>query len=374
MAEAFPAVCFRDDLPGSCPCTVSLHDAILVIHGDDGPVATWRYDALGYEPTGDERAWLMVSPRPEGRPAPGPVTALVARDPALLSALAERVGEPDRSTITGLAAGRHALARRHWRSLALFAAAAALALAGGWWAVTNLAPDVAAELIPVETERQLGSALATAFLADKQTVAAGPAVAAVEGIVARLAAVADTRGTTFTVHVVDDPQVNALALPGGQIVVFTGLLREAGSAEEVAGVLAHEIQHVLRRHAIKRLVQQFGSAAVIGAATGGGNLGRLGGQAGELVQLSYGRDQESEADREGIALLHRAGLPPESMTSFFERLRRMAPDGLPELLATHPDTGRRIEEARRMAAALPKADRVPLAIDWDDVRASLGPR
>ncbi|MBU6277515.1 MAG: M48 family metallopeptidase [Planctomycetes bacterium] len=372
MAEAFPAVCFRDDLPGSCPCTVSLRDATLVIHGSDGPVATWRYDALGYEPTGDERAWLLVTPR-QGSPS-GPVTALVARDPALLAALAERVGEPDRSTITGLAAGRHALARRHWRSLGLFAVAAALALAGGWWAVTNLAPEVAAELMPVETERQLGSALATAFLADKETVPAGPAVAAVEGIVARLAAAADTRGTTFTVHVVDDPQVNALALPGGQIVVFTGLLREAGSAEEVAGVLAHEIQHVLRRHAIKRLVQQFGSAAVIGAATGGGNLGRLAGRAGELVQLSYGRDQESEADREGIALLHRAGLPPESMTSFFERLRRMAPDGLPELLATHPDTGRRIEEARRLAAALPKADRVPLAIDWDDVRASLGPR
>ncbi|MFZ4733686.1 MAG: M48 family metallopeptidase [Pirellulales bacterium] len=371
MADAFPAACFRADRPGSHPCTVVVGSGGLDVRCDDGARAQWRYERLTCEPTGEERTWLLVSPGAPDTGERSPVTALVARDAALLAALADRVGEPCRTTITGLAAGSRARAGVHWRNLFLFALAAALALAAGWWVMTTVVPEVAADVMPIETERQLGSALVQAFLADKTTVDDGPAVDAVQHIVDRLAAVADTKGTIFTVHVVDSPQVNALALPGGQIVVFTGLLREAGSPEEVAGVLAHEIQHVLRRHAVKRLVQQFGTEAVIGMATGGGNLGRLAGRAGELVQLSYGREQEAEADREGLALLHRAGLPPEGIMTFFARLRRADPTAMPEFLATHPDTGRRIEDLRRLAADLPPTELVPLAIEWDKVRASL---
>ena len=70
-------------------------------------------------------------------------------------------------------------------------------------------------------------------------------------------------------------------------------------------------------------------------------------------------------------LLHRAGLPPEAMASFFERLQRRTPADLPEFLSTHPDTARRIEVLRRSAAALPAATREPLAIDWGRVLSSL---
>lgn len=370
MADSFPATCFRADRPGSHPCTVVVGPGGLDVRCDDGARARWRYERLTCAPTGEERSWLLVTPA-AGTGDGSAVTALVVRDAALLATLAENVGEPCRATITGLAAQSRARAGAHWRNLVIFACAAVLALAGGGWLVTTVVPEVAADAMPVETERQLGGALAEAFLADKTTVADGPAVAAVQHIVDRLAAVADAKGTTFTVHVVESPQVNALALPGGQIVVFTGLLREAGGPDEVAGVLAHEIQHVLCRHAVKRLVQQFGTAAVIGLATGGGNIGRLAGRAGELVQLSYGRDQEAEADREGLALLHRAGLPPGAIMAFFERLRRADPAAMPEFLSTHPDTGRRIEELRRLAAELPETEIVPLAIDWAEVQESL---
>ncbi|NBV44730.1 MAG: hypothetical protein EBR86_03595 [Planctomycetia bacterium] len=368
MADSFPAACFRAAVPGSCPCTVTLGPTGLEIIPVDGVAVRWRYDHLRCEPTGDERAWLLVSCTAPDHPD---VTAVVIRAPEALATLADRVEEPGRSTIVGLANGRRALARRHWRNLVLFAACAAGAVVLGWWLLTRVAPRVAADAMPVETERQLGAALATAFLADKKAIAGGPAVDAVQAIVDRLAAVADTRGTTFTVHVVDNPQINALALPGGQIVVFTGLLREAGGPEEVAGVLAHEIQHVLHRHALRRLVQQFGSATVIAMATGGGDIGRMAGRAGQLVQLSYGREQEAEADRDGLALLHRARLPPEALVVFFERLERAAPGALPEFLSTHPDTARRIGELRRLAAALPEQDPTPLPVDWPAVQESL---
>jgi len=368
MADSFRASCFRAEVPGSCGCTVTVGASGLEISLPDGPATCWRYDRLDCAATGDEGAWLLVSCTAPDRPG---VTAVVIRDPDLLAALADRVGEPCRATIAGLPGDRRARARAHRRNLLLFVAGAAGALAAGGWLLTRVAPQVAADVMPVETERRLGAALAAAFLADKDTIAGGPTVDAVRLIVDRLAAAADTKGMTFTVHVVESPQVNALALPGGQIVVFTGLLRGAGGPEEVAGVLAHEIQHVLHRHGLQRLVRQLGAAAVIGMATGGGDIGRLAGRVGDLVQLSHGRDQEAEADRDGLALLHRAGLPPEAMVSFFERLRRADPGAMPEFLSTHPDTARRVEELRRLAAALGKQAVTPLPVDWPAVQESL---
>ena len=368
MADPFPASCFRAGSPGSCPCTVALGPGGLEIRPQDCPPVRWRYERLDCRPTGDEGVWLLVSCTAPDHPD---VAAVVIRDPNLLTALADRVEEPCRAAITRLASARRDLARSHWLSLVLFAACAVGAGVAGWWLLARVAPQAAADMLPVETERHLGAALAAAYLADTIPVAGGPAVDAVQLIVDRLATVADTRGTTFTVHVVENDQINALALPGGQIVVFTGLLREASGPEEVAAVLAHEIQHVIRRHGVKRLVQQYGSAALIGMAIGRGKGGRLAGHAGEMVQLSYDREQEAEADRDGLSLLHRAALPPEAMVLFFERLIRADPVTVPEFLSTHPDTARRIEQLRQLAAKLPKQAITPLPIDWQTVQASL---
>jgi predicted Zn-dependent protease len=173
------------------------------------------------------------------------------------------------------------------------------------------------------------------------------------------------------VRLVASEAVNAAALPGGKIIVFSGLLAEAGSADEVAGVLAHEIQHVLHRDALRGLVGRLGGSAVTALILGGGDLAMIAGQAGALDQLAYGRDQERAADRDGVLLLTRAGLPPAALSAFLERLRAREGGKLPEFLSTHPDTGARIVELRRLAVATPVADPRPLAIDWEAVRASL---
>lgn len=368
MADTFAASCFLSEGGGSHPCTVELESRWLVVRPAHGPTSRWPYDALGCGVTGDERAWLALTCK---RPLDSGVEMVVLREPALVAALAARTPDPCRGVLDGFAAGARDHAGRQRRALWLFVAAAIAAIVAGWWSCTRLAPEIAADLMPVATEMQLGSVLAEGFLADERRLDEGPAVDAVRALVKRLAAVADNPGYSFTIHVVDDPRVNALALPGGQIVVFTGLLAEAGSPDEVAGVLAHEIQHVLHRHGLKRLVQQLGGAAVISLATGGGDLAGLAARAGELVQLSYGREQEAEADRDGLALLHRARFSPAALAAFFERLQRRAPVDMPEFLSTHPDTGRRVAELRRQIAALPEAEVEPLAVDWARVQASL---
>lgn len=368
MADTFTASCFVADGTGSRRCTVAVEPRWLVVHPEGSSPVRWPYDALACEITGEERAWLTLSCP---RPLDTGVTAVVVREPGLVAAVAARLDDPCRTMLEGFAAGSRTHGPRKRRAVVLALLGLAAVAVAGWWSCTRLAPEVAADAMPVATEMQLGRLLAEGFLAGERRIEEGPAVEAVERIVARLAAAADNPGYAFTVHVVDDPRVNALALPGGQIVVFTGLLAEAGSADEVAGVLAHEIQHVLHRDGLRQLVRRLGGMAVIALATGGGEIAGLAGSADQLVQLSYGREQEEQADRDGLSLLHRAGLPPDAMRSFFERLQGRAAAELPEFLSTHPDTSRRIDVLRRAAAAMPPAKPLPLGIDWEQVRGSL---
>ena len=101
---------------------------------------------------------------------------------------------------------------------------------------------------------------------------------------------------TFRWYLVDDPQVNALAAPGGHVVVFTGLVRATESAEELAGVLAHEMEHVLLRHSLRAIVARLGWRTILSLALGGS--GELGGAAArvadQLGALGFSRVQESD--------------------------------------------------------------------------------
>jgi len=126
----------------------------------------------------------------------------------------------------------------------------------------------------------------------------------------------------FTFRVADTAQVNAFALPGGYVTVNRGLLEEAESGEEVAGVIGHEIQHALLRHGTKRMLRQLGSSALVALVLGGTDFHGVGHAAGQLTGLSYDRDQESEADRHGVALMVKSKMDPRGLASFFERLSR----------------------------------------------------
>ncbi len=171
--------------------------------------------------------------------------------------------------------------------------------------------------------------------------------------------------------VVNDPQINAFAVPGGLFALNTGLLSSAKNMDEVAGVMAHEIAHVTQRH-YSRSQEAFkgqGLLALAGIVVGAlvasqadgdvGNAVMMGTQAALVDrQLSYSRNQEREADRIGMQFMYRAGYNPQSMADFFETMHRATSrlSFMPDFWLTHPLTTERMSEARLRANQLPKVN------------------
>jgi len=368
MAESRQAVCFLTNQPGSQPCRLTLESGGLVIEPAAGPAVRWPYPALSCEVGGEDRDWLMIS-----CPAAASGIAQAAlRDPDTIAALAACTSGPTHDLLIGFADRHQRHTRRTQLALVLGGLVIVVLFIGGWLLLTRLAPTLVTASLPPASERLLGQLAVAQLLAGEETVAAGPAAAAVQTITDRLvAAIPDNPGYEFEVQLVASDQVNAVAFPGGQIVVYSGLLAAAGSAEEVAGVLAHEISHVLHRDGLRQLISRLGGAAVVRLALGGGDLAGLVAQLGELDQLAYSRDQEQAADTAGLQLLADAGLPPRALPDFFRRLQQQEAAGLPSFLSTHPDTAARITAVREQVAKLPAGPAKPLAIDWNAVQASL---
>lgn len=148
----------------------------------------------------------------------------------------------------------------------------------------------------------------------------------------------------YRIEVLDFPVVNAFALPGGRIVFFSELIEKADTAAEVAGVLAHEMGHVVHRDGTQAMMRSYALSIVIGFVTGdfsGGTLGDLG-QA--LLELSYSRDAEADADRFAMDLLRQKEITSAGMADFFTRVKEESgdmPSGL-RFLSSHPPHAERI--------------------------------
>jgi len=214
------------------------------------------------------------------------------------------------------------------------------------WGSRGLAESVAVRL-PPELDAKLGRPTWEALRLSGQRCEDPAADRYVSGLLEPLIAALGPSPFHFELMVVDDAAVNAFALPGGYVVVNSGLLAAAQSGEEVAGVLAHELSHVTERHSTRRLAGSLGTGAALALVLGYVDLGAPAYTVAELAGLRYERGQESEADERGQELLRRAGISPLGMATFFERLSAEAT--LPELISTHPDPGARAESARRAA-------------------------
>lgn len=205
----------------------------------------------------------------------------------------------------------------------------------------------AADRISLAQEQQLGELAFAQMRPSLKLIDGGPAPAMVQALGERLTGGSKYRYQWF---VADSPEVNAFAIPGGYVVVYSGLLKAAGSAEEVAGVLAHEVQHVELRHSLKGMVYGLGWRAVLALALGDLSGGVWGGMADRLGGLAYGRDLERQADLGGLAALKKAGIAPQGLLSFFARLAERG-DGVPAFLSSHPATAERLDNLRRAIAA-----------------------
>ena len=187
----------------------------------------------------------------------------------------------------------------------------------------------------------------------------------------RLAAQANADGNhEFSFFVVDNPVINAFAMPGGFIGVHTGLLEATRNEDELAGVLAHEVAHVTQRHIARRMhaTQRqsiLSTAIMLGAILAGAAGGSSDAVQGAIAvaqgtaaqqQINFTRSNEYEADRIGISALAAAGFDPQGMGSFFEVISRGTTPHeyrVPEFLRTHPVSSARIAEARGRARNYP---------------------
>lgn len=217
-----------------------------------------------------------------------------------------------------------------------------------WFSVSPLSRLIAG-WVPLEYERAISGQVEEAF-ADYHCES-DEAAALIEGLVVRLAG---PDHDLPTVHVVNLELPNAFAMPGGGIVFTRGLLETAESPDEVAGILAHEIQHVEQRHVMTSIVRGALLSAVWAVTIGdySGVLVIDPTTAFHVATMRFSRDDEADADAGAVAMLDRAGIRRDGLSAFFARLAEEEGD-LPEWLSTHPASGQRADATRAEGLADP---------------------
>ena len=162
----------------------------------------------------------------------------------------------------------------------------------------------------------------------------------------------------FSFHVLADQRtVNAFALPGGPIFITEGLLRLLKSEAELAGVLGHEIAHVIARHSSERLAKQQLTQGLLGAlvvGSGDYTTAQIGQVVGSMINMSYGREDELESDRYGVRIMLEAGYDPRAMIRVMEVLAKASGGGSrqPEFMSTHPAPENRAQRIKEEIAKL----------------------
>ncbi len=229
--------------------------------------------------------------------------------------------------------------------------------------------DSSSGLVSLQQERALGQAWLRALRGKVQTFHDPLVEDYFVSLVYRLAANSELSIKRLELVIIDNPDLNAFAVPGGIIGINTGLFVHATNEQEFASVLAHELAHLSQRHFARRIEQsrqelplQLAAilASIVVSATAGGDKGLAvyaATQAASIQsQLSYSRQNEQEADRIGIQTLYLAGMNPRAMPSMFGEMLKLTQfqgDQPPEYLLTHPVTESRIADSRNRAEQFP---------------------
>lgn len=176
----------------------------------------------------------------------------------------------------------------------------------------------------------------------------------------------------YTIKVIENLQINAFTLPGGNIFIFSGLIEFTEYPEELAAVLAHEIGHVEHRHVVTKLIKEFGLTLLFSVLTGGdavvlSEIGKT------TISTVFDRKQEKEADLYALDLLTKSNISPQSLAAFFRRLKREKGsynENL-EIFMTHPHVNSRIKSS--IEYKVPEDfESIDFDIDWEKVKKSIG--
>lgn len=292
---------------------------------------------------------------------------LYTADPALLRA-APLAGHP----ALGVVAGQR---RRHhlhfWSLLGGGLALLALVAVALWWSLDGVAAAAARQVSPA-MESRLGETVMGQYRIGKRFMDDARARRLLDPLTGPVAAAVDKPRYPMHFFIVNDPAINAFALPGGYMVINSGLILKARRAAELQGVVGHEIAHVTQQHGVRAVIRSTGlfvvAQALLGDASGVAAV--LANAGPMLINQAYSRDFEREADREGLALLRRARIDPLGMVDFFRLVQAEEKRMLAEVkdenarkvmeasrafLGTHPETAERIDNLARAIAREPAA-------------------
>lgn len=257
---------------------------------------------------------------------------------------------------------------------AVFACLAAFVLVIAFPSLSYLAGEAGA-LVPEKSERKIGDK----FVQDMQDeVGACPdplAEAALSKIMDGLLLADGAQRDKPTIHILNDPDANAFALPGNHIVVLRGFLEGVHTEAEVTGVLAHELGHIVHDDPIKAVTQQIVISALSGALSDGGGYGTVAGAAGMLTGLTYSRGVERSADLYAEGLLDKADIGTKGMVTFLQTMEEKNPEILQKVeksfdfLSTHPATAERVEMFKSKPSYRPARRTFLSAGEWKSLTA-----
>ena len=244
--------------------------------------------------------------------------------------------------------------QRRWPAVLLAAAALVALLAAGYVYVLPVAARWAAFAMPATLEARMGDELLAAldrhFLHPSRLDAAERARLSTRFARAAAAAAPGVRYRLEFRTTGQKLDLNAMALPGGIIVLFDGLVRFTDDEDGVLGVLGHELGHVAHKHSTRGLFQSLG-IGIVASLLWGDFSGAAASVPAVVGLLRYSRDFEREADEFAIAFLHANGVPVRPLYEFFLKLRalesRIGMEGLPDFLSTHPATEDRMQRLRQ---------------------------
>ncbi len=233
------------------------------------------------------------------------------------------------------------------------------------------AGEKATALVPVEAEIQMGEQLSKAYTGQEQINDSATYFANRFIQQLKLDSVYPLR-----VRVAESPEINAFALPGGNIVVYSGILKKMNSYEELAALLGHEATHVIGRHSLKSVFRSAASSLLIASVFGdlSGLSSVMLSQADRFKQLDYSRELETEADDKGLELMVKNKVSPRGMLQLLELLKAEGAEtpALMKYLSTHPDTEARIKNmASQKESYLIFPENTALKTDFNHLKRQL---
>jgi len=241
-------------------------------------------------------------------------------------------------------------------------------LVGVFWLAIDYGTEYVAPWLPYSLQAKLGESVFEELVADKDECHGEAGLAAINDLANRLAKAAGYEHEV-TVHIIEGGPVNAFTLPGGILVFYSDLIEQAKNSSQVAGVLAHEIGHVVHHHPIKGMARAYGLEMLAKLVSGGYSdiLNTLSSGGNILLALRNGRAFERDADATGVSLLEKLDLRADGISSFFEQMIEKEPKdaaAIAGIWSSHPPTQERIAATKRPPTGKPAFS----AAEWKALR------